>query len=209
VIGVRLAGWTVGLAAATSRGRRTFGCYPRSNPRAIPAKAISPGLGGTDGGVSAVETVTRSVAAPILALVLLAGLSVGCGGDSVDRASATAGLQACLQEQGADVQPVPHLASTPSIDADSLDVDLEASDLTVFVTDGDSAAETTFDALAETIGAGADPLDFFIEGPVVVLFGEESTPQEAELVRNCVRQATSERPDKSVVRNQGPSRPAP
>ena len=100
-------------------------------------------------------------------------------------------MQACLQEQGADVQSVPQLASNLSIDADPLDVDLEASDVTVFVTGGDSAAETTFDGLAETIGAGADPLDFFIEGPVVVLFGDESTPQEAELVRNCVRVATS------------------
>jgi hypothetical protein len=145
-------------------------------------------LGGADGAVSDVEMVTRSVAAPIGALVLLAGLSMGCGADSVDRASATAALQVCLQEQGAAVQPIPQPAS---IDADWLDVDLEASDLTVFVTDGDRAAETTFGALAETIGAGADPLDFFIEGPVVVLFGEESTPQEAELVRNCVREATS------------------
>jgi len=89
------------------------------------------------------------------------------------------------------VKPVPQLASKLAIEADSLDVDLEASDLTVFVTDGERDAETTLDTLAKTIGAGADPLDFFIEGPVVVLFGEESTPQEAELVRNCVRQATS------------------
>jgi hypothetical protein len=191
VIWVRLARWMIGLAAATSRGVRTLGCCPRSNLRAIPAKGIPPGVGGAHGGVSAVEMVTRSMSVPIGALVLLAGLSVGCGADSVDRASATAALQACLQEQGADVQPVPQLAPTLSIAADSLDVDLEASDLTVFVTDGDSAAETTFDALAVTIGAGADPLDFSIEGPVVVLFGEESTPQEAELVRNCVRDATS------------------
>jgi hypothetical protein len=181
----------IGLAAATSRGVRTLGCHRRSTPRAILANGTPPGLGGADGGVSNVEMVTRSVAAPIGALVLLAGLSMGCGADSVDRASATAALQVCLQEQGADVHPIPQPASNLSIDADWLDVDLEASDVTVFVTDGDRAAETTFDALAETIGAGADPLDFFIEGPVVVLFGEESTPQEAELVRNCVREATS------------------
>ena len=133
----------------------------------------------------------RSMTAPVAALALLAGLSVSCGGDSVDRATATAALQTCLREQGSEVQPVPQLASKLAIEADSLEVDLDASELTVFVTDGDSVAETTFDTLATTIGAGADPLDFFIEGPVVVLFGEESTPQEAELVRNCVRQATS------------------
>lgn len=129
--------------------------------------------------------------APIGALLLLAGLSVGCGGDSVHRGNASAALQACLQDQGAEVQPTPRLASILSIDAHSLDVDLETSDLTLFVTDGDNAAASTFDTLTETIGAGADPLDFFIEGPVVVLFGEESTPQEAELVRNCVREAKS------------------
>ena len=128
---------------------------------------------------------------PLGALLLVAGLSAGCGGDSIDRATATAALRACLQAQGADVQPTPQLASNLPIDADSLDVDLEASDLTVFVTDGDRAAASTFDALAKTMGAGADPLDFFIEGSVVVLFGEESTPQEAELVRNCVQGATS------------------
>ena len=89
------------------------------------------------------------------------------------------------------MQSTPQVASNLSIDADSLDVDLEASDLTVLVTDGDSAAASTFYALAETMGAGADPLDFFIEGPVVVLFGEESTPPEAELVRNCVQASTS------------------
>ena len=78
-----------------------------------------------------------------------------------------------------------------SIDADALDVDLEEGDLTVFVTDGDAAADRAFDAVADTLGAGADPLDFFIEGPVVVLFGEESTPAESELVRSCVQEAES------------------
>jgi hypothetical protein len=134
---------------------------------------------------------TRPLTAPIGALLLLAALTVGCGADSTDRATATAALQACLHEQGADVRSTPQLAANLSIDADPLDVDLEASDLTVFVTDADSTAASTFDALVETIGAGADPLDFFIEGPVVVLIGEESTPQETELVRNCVQAATS------------------
>jgi hypothetical protein len=152
---------------------------------------MPPGVGGANGRPPAVQLLTRSLTASIGAISLLAGLSVGCGGDSVQRGTASAALQACLQAHGADVHPTPQLASILSIDAQPLDVDLEASDLTMFVTDGDSAAASTYDALAETIGAGADPLDFFIEGPVVVLFGEESTPGEAELVRNCVQEATA------------------
>jgi hypothetical protein len=79
---------------------------------------------------------------------------------------------------------IPEAGGAAAGNVEVLDVDLRGgNEVTLFLADNDAAAAALFNALQTTLGAGADPLDFFLESRPVVLFSEESTPGETLLVR--------------------------
>lgn len=131
------------------------------------------------------------IVAVLVVLVLAAG---ACGDDDGDanRTDISGAVQSCLRESGERLEPDQPIAQQLDLDVDVLAGELvDGGDVIVFVADDAAAAEDAFAVIAQTLGSGADSLDFFREGPVIVLFGEQSRVAQQQLLRECAQQASS------------------
>lgn len=123
----------------------------------------------------------------VLSVLLAAAACGDDGGDGgPDRADVAAAVASCLERAGERVEPDAPIAQQIDLDVDVLAGELSGGgNVIVFVADDTTAAENAFPVIAQTLGSGADPDDFFRVGQVVVLFGEQAQAAQQQLLREC------------------------
>lgn len=137
----------------------------------------------------------RTVVLIAVVLVVLTLTAAACGddGNDADRSDIAGALQSCLRESGEQIESDPPIAQQLDLDVDVLAGELsDGGDVIVFVADDTAAAEAAFPVIAQTLGSGADEQDFFRQGQVIVLFGEQSRAAQQQLLRACAQEAGSD-----------------